>query len=175
MSGKCDKLIKKSKSKAHSHKCSNTLRTEIFSEPGHDKKWSLVFFFCLSSRPSILEWPRLHLHHVTKLLTCPIELHGVNFNWNVPISSKIFLLILTPWSSIGQKSSLVPWYRCNLGHLTVYPTPHENVWGKNHFCMMTRVLMGIHTGQNYRKTVALISQKLQLCARLNYKIRRLFS
>ena len=24
-----------------------------------------------------LGWPRLHLHHVTKLLICPIGLHGV--------------------------------------------------------------------------------------------------
>ncbi len=46
MSGKCDKFIKKSKSKAHfalhgarlscSRKCSITLRTDIFSEPGLD-------------------------------------------------------------------------------------------------------------------------------------------
>ncbi len=56
---------------------------------------------------------------MTKLLICPIGLHGVKIKpkeiWQKFVNS--FGLILTPWSPIGQMSSFVTWCRCNYGHL----------------------------------------------------------
>ena len=68
-----------------------------------------------------LGWPKLHLHHMTKLPICPIELHRVKINqisfWR---NRKILLVDFYP---IGQMSSFVTWWRrCNLGYPRIWCT-----------------------------------------------------